>query len=58
MPVALLASFEMKVMDEDTSEYSMVYAWTRLLKYWASLRYDDMQWINPGSMVMSFRQQD
>ena len=46
-PVGLVVALEVFVCDE-TSEYALrVVAWTRLLKYWAALRQDDLLRIAP-----------
>ena len=46
LPVRLLVAFERAVVCEDRPAYTRLYAWLRLIKYWASLRFDDLRWVD------------
>ena len=50
--VRVVMGFERAVVDEEGLRYLRVYAWLRLLKYWAALRYDDLRWLDPHKLVM------
>jgi hypothetical protein len=52
LPVKVVRGFERAVLDEEGPKYLRVYAWLRLLKYWAALRYDDLRWLDPHKVVM------
>ena len=50
LPLRLLLAFEEVVADLGRPVYQRAFAWYRLLRHWASLRWDDTQGINPGSL--------
>ena len=43
LPVSVVAAMETAVMDNESPEYVRVYAWYRLIKTWAGLRFHDTQ---------------
>ena len=49
-PVMVLVIFERVVMDD--SEPMRIYAWAKLVKVWASLRWSDLQAIRPGELKL------
>ena len=48
----VLVVFERVVMDDSEPTGLRVYAWTKLVKVWASLRWSDLQAIRPGELVL------
>ena len=40
------------MLDEVPALFVRGFAWTKLVKYWASLRADDLQWISPDSLTI------
>ena len=50
LPLRLLLAFEQVVADLGRPVYQRAFAWYRLLRHWASLRWDDTQGINPESL--------
>ena len=50
-PVAILAALEMYVADESNPPYLRGVAWVRLVKVWATLRYDDHSWLSPETII-------
>ncbi len=52
LPVRMIMVFEQYVADVSQSDYSRCYAWLRPLKYRASLRFDDLKWVNPKRVVL------
>jgi hypothetical protein len=53
LPVKLITWLEATVMDVEQPKYVRYYAWLRLLKYWAALRFDDLRWIEPAKVEMT-----
>ena len=53
IPVMVLFALELVVLDTIRPLYVRGFAWVKLLKFWASLRYDDLQWLPPASMVLT-----
>ena len=51
-PVVMLESMEKTVLDEAVDMGLRVIAWTKLIKVWGGLRFDDMQKINPENLSM------
>ena len=51
-PVVMLESMEKTVLDEAVDMGLRVIAWTKLVKVWGGLRFDDMQKINPENLSM------
>ena len=51
--VTVLFALELVVLDTVRRVYIRGFAWVKLLKFWASLRYDDLQWLAPTSMVLT-----
>lgn len=49
IPIALLLALELAVEDEEVPLYLRGVAWVRLLKWWASMRFSDVQWVSPSS---------
>ena len=43
LPVSVVSAMECAVMDDEAPEYVRVYAWYRLIKTWAGLRFHDTQ---------------
>ena len=46
----LLAELESVVRDEDRPLYQRAFAWYRLFRHWASLRWDDTQALLPSRL--------
>ena len=53
IPVMVLFALELVVLDTVRPLYVRGFAWVKLLKFWASLRYDDLQWLALASMVLT-----
>ena len=53
LPVKLVTRLEAMVMDEEQPKYRRYYAWLRLLKLWAALRFDDLRWVEPARVEMT-----
>ena len=53
IPVMVLFALELVVLDTIRPLYVRGFAWVKLLKFWASSRYDDLQWLAPASMVLT-----
>ena len=49
-PVMVLVAIERVVVDEKEPTGLRVYAWAKLVKAWASLRWSDLQTIRPGEL--------
>ena len=49
-PVMVLVAIERVVVDENEPTGLRVYAWAKLVKAWASLRWSDLQAIRPGEL--------
>lgn len=47
IPVAFLEAWELVVVDTDIPEVWRIIAWVKLVKVWASLRFNDMQHVEP-----------
>ena len=52
LPVELLVAFERAVVCEERPAYTRLYAWLRLIKYWASLRFDDLRWVDASKNTL------
>ncbi len=52
LPLALVASWEAVVVRKEESNYVRVFAWFKLIKLWAALRWDDTLGIPPSSMEL------
>ena len=52
-PVFLLATIERYVMDESEPAIWRVLAWSKLVKVWACLRWDDLQEIKPAELTFA-----
>jgi hypothetical protein len=50
--VSVVVALELAVCDADIPKYLRGLAWVRLIKLWASLRFSDVQWTSPASLVM------
>ena len=48
--VAQVVALERRVVDPEASLYSRFYAWTKLLRHWCSLRWDDTNGIRPEEL--------
>ena len=46
-------ALEQSVLDDGRPTFIRYYAWLRLVKYWASLRFDDLRWVDPAKAVLS-----
>ena len=55
MPTALVVAFEEVVCDRTRPLYQRAFATFRLLRHWASLRFDDTQGLSPASLEMRAR---
>ena len=55
LPTALVVLFEEVVVDDSRPLYHRVFATFRLIRHWASLRYDDTQGLAPQSLEMRAR---
>ena len=55
MPLSIIASLELAVMDGQLPRYWRAYAWVRLFKVWTSSRTDDLLGVLPGSMRLGLR---
>ena len=53
IPVQLIVAMERMVLDDTQAVYVRYYAWLRLIKYWASLRFDDLRWVDPATVVIT-----
>ena len=51
-PVMVLVIFERVVMDDSEPTGLRIYAWAKLVKVWASLRWSDLQAIRPGELKL------
>lgn len=52
LPLAVVASMEDMVVDDDRTPFSRAYAWYRLVKIWAGLRFDDAKGTPNRSMEL------
>ena len=50
-PVFIIMAMEIYVVNEDNPDYLRGVAWLRLVKTWASLRYDDHSWLSPSRVT-------
>ena len=55
MPLALLAALESEVLNKDRPLFHGGFAWYRLLRHWAALRWSDSQALSPSSLVLRAR---
>lgn len=55
LPVRVLLGWERVVVNKDFGLFLRVYAWLRLVKYWATLRWDDLMWMDPATVQISSR---
>ena len=55
LPLALLAALEGVVNDLERPAFQRCYAWYRLVRHWASLRFDDTSGLHPASLVRRTR---
>ena len=53
LPSILVCAWERVVVDRLRPTMVRVTAWLRLLKYWASMRFDDLVWLDLDSVLMS-----
>ena len=51
VPFAIVACFELAVLDTTRPQYERMFAWYRLLRIWASLRFDDHRGLVPSYMT-------
>ena len=51
-PVIVLVAIERVVLDDSKPTGLRVYAWAKLVKVWASLRWSDLQAIRPGELKL------
>ena len=51
-PVMVLVAIERVVLDDSEPTGLRVYAWAKLVKVWASLRWSDLQGIRPGELKL------
>ena len=51
-PVMVLVAIERVVLDDSEPTGLRVYAWAKLVKVWASLRWSDLQAIRPGELKL------
>ena len=54
-PVMLVVSLEITVVDIALPKYKRAYVWVKLMKYWAALRGDDLQWLSPKDVQLGSR---
>lgn len=52
-PVAILAAFEKYIMVRTNPDYLRGLAWIRLIKVWATLRFDDHTWLRPSALSLT-----
>ena len=52
LPLAIVAAMEDMVVDDDRTPFSRAYAWYRLVKIWAGLRFDDTKGTPNRSMEL------
>ena len=52
MPVALLLSMELTVVDAEAPKVHRVFAWARLIKVFGGLRWDDLQRLRPADVEL------
>jgi hypothetical protein len=50
VPVKVAMAWERTVMCDTQPAYVRGYAWVRLVKYWASMRFDDLKWLDPAKV--------
>ena len=55
LPLALLAALEDVVNELDRPVFHRCYAWYRLFRHWASLRFDDTSGLSPASLTRRAR---
>ena len=53
LPAAVVAGMETAVMDDQAQEYVRAYAWYRLIKTWAGLRFHDTQGVPNHTLEMT-----
>ena len=53
LPPALVGALELLVCCEEESFYLRFFAWFRLVKIWASCRFDDLQGLDPSTLILS-----
>ena len=53
LPLILVCVWEKVVVDRWRPTLVRVTAWVRSLKYWASMIFDDLVWLDPDSVLMS-----
>ena len=54
-PTMLIVALENAVVLEELPHFVRAFAWVKLLKYWGSLRSDDVQWVKPSEMRLTSR---
>ena len=55
LPLIMIASLELAVMDKQLQRYWRAFAWVRLFKVWTSSRTDDLLGVLPSSMHLGAR---
>ena len=55
LPLAVLRALELAVLNEELPAFHRAYAWYRLFRHWASLRFDDTSGLSPESLVRRAR---
>ena len=55
MLLIILGAIERVVVDPSLPTFVRAYVWYRLLRHWASMRFDDSCWCSPTSLVMRAR---
>ena len=50
LPLAVLEALEHAVLDEERPTFQRAYAWYRLFRHWASLRFGDTSFLNPATL--------
>ena len=55
LPLALLVALESEVLNRERPLFHRGFAWYRLLRHWAALRWNDSQALAPSSLVLRAR---
>ena len=49
--IKLVVALENLVVDESRSDYRRMFAWVKVVKWWAVLRFDDLSWLRPEEVT-------
>ena len=51
----LVVALELAVVDGTLPPYARVYAWAKLLKPYGAMRWDDLKWVDPATVLLTAR---